>query len=197
MYPAVSPPISKIGFLRINDKYAKIGFLLSTGLSSSVLLSIFFLKKQEFSAADDVELTDFNWPRDKVLKWFMEPLLIMKEQIRGLQLTEEEEASLKKLIMAYSSKKPDDWNNKFPSTDSVRRAQLQAILRRQIGSVLNFLKKKKTLLTIESFLQITRDCSVIISTAHIQKKVPESGEGFILGRERSRSAEPGEPGVII
>ncbi|CAA6670729.1 unnamed protein product [Spirodela intermedia] len=85
---------------------------------------------------DDLELTDFNWPKDKVLGWFLEPLLIMKEQIKGLQLSEDEAACLRKLIMVYNSGKPDDWNGSgFPSDDNVRRAQIQAILRRLQGIV--------------------------------------------------------------
>ncbi|XP_078443517.1 putative membrane protein At3g27390 [Wolffia australiana] len=86
--------------------------------------------------SDDVELGEFNWPKDKVLEWFMEPLLIMKEQIRGLQLSDAEEACLRKLVMVYNSGKPEDWNGSgFPSDDNVRRAQLQAILRRLRGMV--------------------------------------------------------------
>ncbi|KAK1268903.1 hypothetical protein QJS04_geneDACA006665 [Acorus gramineus] len=85
---------------------------------------------------DEVELTNFNWPKDKVLEWFLGPLLIMKEQIKGLQLSDNEEACLGKLIMTHNSQRPDDWNDSgFPSNDNVRRAQLQAIIRRLQGIV--------------------------------------------------------------
>ncbi|XP_039131339.1 uncharacterized membrane protein At3g27390 isoform X2 [Dioscorea cayenensis subsp. rotundata] len=83
-----------------------------------------------------VELTDFNWPKDKVLEWLLGPLIIMKEQIKQLALEENEENYLRKLIMAYNNDKLEDWDESgFPSDDNVRRAQLQAILRRLQGIV--------------------------------------------------------------
>lgn len=55
----------------------------------------------------------------------------MKEQIKQLQLDENEEAWLCKLIMIGNNQKPEDWINMgFPSDDSVRIAKLQAIIRR-------------------------------------------------------------------
>lgn len=55
----------------------------------------------------------------------------MKEQIKGLQLDENEEGCLKKLVMDYKNEKPEEWDDAgFPSKDNVRRAQLQAIIRR-------------------------------------------------------------------
>lgn len=92
-----------------------------------MLIIIFAL----FISADGVELTDFNWPKDKVLEWLLGPLIIMKEQIKQLALEENEENYLRKLIMAYNNDKLEDWDESgFPSDDNVRRAQLQAILRR-------------------------------------------------------------------
>lgn len=82
-------------------------------------------------AVDDVELTMMNSPRDRMFEWFVGPLLIIKEQIKGLQLTEDEEACLRKLVMRCKNEKPEEWDDSgFPSDDSVRRAQLQAIIRR-------------------------------------------------------------------
>lgn len=83
--------------------------------------------------ADEVELTMTNWPRDKVFEWFLGPLFVIKEQIKRLQLQEEEEICLKKLIMRCKNERPEDWEDTgFPSSDSVRRAQLQAIIRRLV-----------------------------------------------------------------
>lgn len=74
-----------------------------------------------------------NWPRDKVFEWFIRPLFVMKEQVKGLQLKEDEEICLKKLIMVHKNERPDDWDNTgFPSSDKVRRAQLQALIRRLV-----------------------------------------------------------------
>ncbi|XP_022758877.1 LOW QUALITY PROTEIN: uncharacterized membrane protein At3g27390 [Durio zibethinus] len=82
------------------------------------------------------ELTRSNMPRDKVLEWFIGPLLIVKEQLKKLQLDESEETCLRKLVMGCKNEKPEDWNDSgYPSSDSVRRAQLQAIIRRLQGIV--------------------------------------------------------------
>nr|GEY54602.1 uncharacterized membrane protein At3g27390 isoform X1 [Tanacetum cinerariifolium] len=86
--------------------------------------------------SDEVELTRTNLPRDKVFEWFIGPLLVMKEQIKGLQLSEDEEFCLRKLVMKYQNMKPEDWDDSgFPSNDHVRRSQLQAIIRRLQGIV--------------------------------------------------------------
>ncbi|XP_030527989.1 uncharacterized membrane protein At3g27390 [Rhodamnia argentea] len=85
---------------------------------------------------DDVELTLMNSPRDRMFEWFIGPLLVIKEQIKGLRLTEDEEACLRELVMMCKNEKPEDWDDTgFPSDDSVRRAQVQAIVRRLQGIV--------------------------------------------------------------
>ncbi|XWS47285.1 hypothetical protein CRYUN_Cryun14cG0139400 [Craigia yunnanensis] len=86
--------------------------------------------------SDDVDLTRSNVPRDKVFEWFIGPLLIMKEQLKKLQLDESEETCLRKLVIECKNEKPEDWNDSgYPSSDSVKRAQLQAIIRRLQGIV--------------------------------------------------------------
>lgn len=75
-----------------------------------------------------------NVPRDKVLEWFLEPLLIMKEQLKKLQLNENEEMCLRELVMTCKNEKPEEWDHtEFASSDKVRRAQLQSIIRRCIS----------------------------------------------------------------
>ncbi|XP_058112880.1 uncharacterized membrane protein At3g27390 isoform X2 [Magnolia sinica] len=88
----------------------------------------------ELLIADDVELTKSNWPKDKVFEWFLGPLLIMKEQIKRLELDESEQEYLCKLITTSNNEKSQDWNGSgFPSDDSIRQAQLQAIIRRGLS----------------------------------------------------------------
>ncbi|KDP22998.1 hypothetical protein JCGZ_01720 [Jatropha curcas] len=83
--------------------------------------------------SDDAELTR---PRDKLFEWLIGPLLIMKEQIKQLQLYEDEENCLRMLIMKGKNENPEDWDEtEFPSRDNVRRAQLQGIIRRLEGIV--------------------------------------------------------------
>ncbi|GJS46413.1 uncharacterized membrane protein isoform X1 [Tanacetum coccineum] len=105
----------------------------------SILQCLLASAKSESSGlviSDEVELTRTNLPRDKVFEWFIGPLLVMKEQIKGLQLSEDEEFCLRKLVMTYQNVKPEDWDDSgFTSNDHVRRAQLQAIIRRLQGIV--------------------------------------------------------------
>ncbi|XP_004502102.1 uncharacterized membrane protein At3g27390 [Cicer arietinum] len=85
---------------------------------------------------DDVELTRINGPKDKVFEWFIGPLLIMKEQLKNLELEESEETCLKELVMRGKNDIPEEWDETgFQSSDNVRRAQLQAIIRRLQGIV--------------------------------------------------------------
>lgn len=82
-----------------------------------------------------------NYPRDKLFEWFIGPLFVMKEQIKGLQMNEDEETCLKKLILVHNNEKPEDWNDTgFPSNDRVRRAQLQAIIRRLVINPLCYVR---------------------------------------------------------
>ncbi|KAJ9176746.1 hypothetical protein P3X46_012026 [Hevea brasiliensis] len=86
--------------------------------------------------SEDVELTRYNAPRDKLFEWLIGPLLIMKEQIKKLQLDENEENCLRRLIIRSKNENPEDWDDSgFPSNDHVRRAQLQGIIRRLEGIV--------------------------------------------------------------
>ncbi|KAK2647784.1 hypothetical protein Ddye_015273 [Dipteronia dyeriana] len=86
--------------------------------------------------SDDLELTKSNSPREKMFEWFFGPLLIMKEQIKQLQLGGNEETCLRELIMCGKNEKPEDWDDScFLSSDNVRKAQLQAIIRRLQGIV--------------------------------------------------------------
>ncbi|KAL6596667.1 hypothetical protein ACP70R_047310 [Stipagrostis hirtigluma subsp. patula] len=88
--------------------------------------------------SDNVEVTNFNWPRDKVFDWMLGPLLVIKEQMKKLEITEDEEMCLRKLIMTNKNEKPSDWDDgDFPSDDNIKRGQLQAIIRRLQGIVAN------------------------------------------------------------
>ncbi|WCJ37343.1 hypothetical protein M5689_018490 [Euphorbia peplus] len=86
--------------------------------------------------SDNAELTRSNAPRDKLFEWLIGPLLIMKEQIKQLDLDEDEEKCLRGLIIRGQNEKPEEWDDTgFPSKDHVRRAQLQGMIRRLEGIV--------------------------------------------------------------
>ncbi|KAF7140981.1 hypothetical protein RHSIM_Rhsim06G0179400 [Rhododendron simsii] len=120
----------------LQGNYKKLGIKLP---ALSILQCLLASAKSDSSGlviSDDVELTRSNRPNDRVFEWFIGPLLIMKEQIKGLQLHENEEICLKNLVMQCKNDKPEEWDDTgFPSSDNVRRAQLQAIIRRLQGIV--------------------------------------------------------------
>ncbi|CAN1127877.1 Uncharacterized membrane protein At3g27390 [Linum perenne] len=135
----------------------------------TILQCLLTSAKQDSSGlviSDDVELTAANGPRDKVFDWFIEPLLIMKEQIRKLELKENEEMSLRRLVMVNKNERPEDWDEEgFPSGDHVRRAQLQALIRRLQGIVASmsrvptFRRRFKNLVKVLSIEAIQVDAS--------------------------------------
>jgi hypothetical protein len=45
--------------------------------------------------AEVVDVTNFNWPKDIVFDWMLGPLLVIKEQLKKLEVTEEEEMCLR------------------------------------------------------------------------------------------------------
>ncbi|XP_031385696.1 uncharacterized membrane protein At3g27390-like isoform X2 [Punica granatum] len=109
----------------------KLGIKLPAWTILQCLLASAKLNSSGLLISDDVELTRMNSPRDRVFEWFLGPLLIMKEQIKGLGLSEDEEMCLRKIVMRYKNEKPEDWDDTgFPFRDNIRRAQLQAIIRR-------------------------------------------------------------------
>jgi len=78
-------------------------------------------------------LTRTNGPKDRVFEWFIGPLLIMKEQLKNLELEGTEETCLKELVMKCKNEVLEESDSTgFPSDNTVRRAQLQAIIRRYI-----------------------------------------------------------------
>uniref|UniRef100_A0A0E0PWQ5 Steroid nuclear receptor ligand-binding n=2 Tax=Oryza TaxID=4527 RepID=A0A0E0PWQ5_ORYRU len=111
---------------------------LSIKLPAWCILQCLIRSAKHDSHADDVEVTNFNWPKDKVFDWMLGPLLVIKEQMKQLELTEDEELCLRRLIMTNNNDKPSDWDDcGFPSSDNIRRARLQAIIRRLQGIVVN------------------------------------------------------------
>ncbi|KAL8506909.1 hypothetical protein ACS0TY_017702 [Phlomoides rotata] len=114
----------------------KMGIKLPAWSILECLLRSAKLDSSGLILSDRMELTRFNLPRDKVFDWYIEPLFTMKDQIKGLQLDEDEESSLRRLVIAGKNDRPEDWDNsEFPSSDKVRRAQLQAVIRRLQGIV--------------------------------------------------------------
>ncbi|KAI5565841.1 hypothetical protein BDE02_14G146500 [Populus trichocarpa] len=139
--------------------------------------------------SDDVELARNNGPREKVFEWLIEPLLIMKEQIKNLKVEENEETCLKRLVMECENKRPEEWDGTgFPSNDNVRRAQLQAIIRRLQGIVASmsrfptFRRRFRNMLKVLYVEAIQAGASashigVALKSKYTGKSLIESGSG--------------------
>lgn len=87
-------------------------------------------------SGDGTELTTFNRPQDRMLDWFFEPLLTLKEQLRRSSPTEAEEHYLEKLVLTVGDPaRMVDWENGgVEPEDEIRRGELQALSRRYLSS---------------------------------------------------------------
>ncbi|MED6157410.1 hypothetical protein PIB30_022816 [Stylosanthes scabra] len=86
---------------------------------------------------EDFEITHFNRPKDKLLDWFFNPVMVLKEQIRVITLVEDEVRYLEKVVLFGSNKQRlEAWDNgSVVITDALRAAQIEGISRRMIGMV--------------------------------------------------------------
>ncbi|KAI4314959.1 hypothetical protein L6164_027814 [Bauhinia variegata] len=86
---------------------------------------------------NDFEITYFNRPKDKLLDWFFNPVMVLKEQIKVIKLVEGEVRFLEKLVLFGSNmQRMETWDNgDLVLRDAVRVAQIQGISRRMIGMI--------------------------------------------------------------
>ncbi|BAT84576.1 uncharacterized protein HKW66_Vig0042980 [Vigna angularis] len=84
--------------------------------------------------SDDTELTTTNRPREKFFDWFLNPLLIIKEQIKAENLSASEEDYLCKLVLLIGDAERLKNSINAPAPESeVKRAELEALARRLQG----------------------------------------------------------------
>ncbi|KAM1063092.1 hypothetical protein EV1_027071 [Malus domestica] len=85
---------------------------------------------------DNVEVNYLNRPHDKLVDWFFNPIMVLKEQIKVLQLAEGEVRYLEKVVL-FGSNNPqrlEAWDSgSLLPQDAVRAAQIEGISRRMIG----------------------------------------------------------------
>jgi hypothetical protein len=80
---------------------------------------------------DDTELTLTNRPREKFFEWFLNPLLIIKDQIKAENLSASEEDYLCKLVLLSGDAERLKISGVGPAPESeVKRAELEALARR-------------------------------------------------------------------
>lgn len=80
---------------------------------------------------DNTEINSTNRPKDVVFEWFLNPLLIIKEQIKAENLSEAEESYFCKLVLLSSDPSRLKDADIGPSPEPERkRAELDALARR-------------------------------------------------------------------
>lgn len=80
---------------------------------------------------DNTEITTENRPKDKIFGWFFDPLMILKEQIKTQDFSEEEEQYLSKLVLLLGdSRRINNLDNQSPPLDQRKRAEINAFARR-------------------------------------------------------------------
>lgn len=120
-----------------NDKSG--GGVISIGLPAYCILQL-LLRSAKADASgillsDNVtEITSSNRPSDTFFEWFLNPLLIIKDQIKANKLSEEEEQYLGKLVLLSGDPVRLKNSNIGPAPGSeLRQAELDAIARRLRG----------------------------------------------------------------
>lgn len=86
---------------------------------------------------DDVEINHLNRPQDRLVDWFFQPVMVLKEQMRVIRLEDGETRFLEKVVLfASDAQRLKGWDNgsSIPQ-DAVRAAQIEGISRRMIGMI--------------------------------------------------------------
>ncbi|XVF13979.1 hypothetical protein REPUB_Repub09cG0016800 [Reevesia pubescens] len=117
-------------------KSSKGSRVVSIGLPAYCLLQALLrsANKAGILLSDNTEITATNRPKDTFFEWFLNPFLILKEQIKAENLSEEEEDYLGKLVLLCGDPARLKISNIGSPPESERkRAELDAIARRLQG----------------------------------------------------------------
>lgn len=110
--------------------------VINVGLACYTFLQIIFYSIKAGSDGlfllEDLEITQLNRPQDRLLDWFFQPVMVLKEQIRVLSLEDGEMRFLEKVVLFESnSERFKAWENgSVAPQESLRAAQIEGISRR-------------------------------------------------------------------
>ncbi|CAK7328198.1 unnamed protein product [Dovyalis caffra] len=118
-----------------NAKSGKGSRVISIGLPAYCILQALLRSVKANSSGDNVtEITSTNRPKDTFYDWFLNPFLIIKDQIKAENLSEEEEDYLGRLVLLNGDPTKLKSSNIGPPPESERkRAELEALARRLQG----------------------------------------------------------------
>ncbi|PSS21293.1 hypothetical protein CEY00_Acc10335 [Actinidia chinensis var. chinensis] len=86
---------------------------------------------------DNFEINNLNRPQDRLLDWFFQPVMVLKEQIKVIELGEGEACFLEKVVLFGSNnQRMEAWESgSLVPQDALRAAQIEGIGRRMMGMV--------------------------------------------------------------
>ncbi|KAL6135854.1 hypothetical protein ACLB2K_068079 [Fragaria x ananassa] len=120
-------------------KSSKGSRVISTGLPACCLLQTLLRSAKANSPGillidNCTEITSSNRPKDTIYDWFLNPLLIIKDQIKAENLTESEELYLGKLVLLSGDPvRLKNTNIGSPPESERKQAELDALARRLQG----------------------------------------------------------------
>lgn len=120
-------------------KSGKVGSgVLNVGLPAYVILNALLRSAKANSdglvLSDGSEITSDNRPKSTLFDWFFDPLMVIKEQIKAQNFTEEEEEYLKmRVLFIGDSNHLKGTLPHVPSLDERKRAEIDAFARRLQG----------------------------------------------------------------
>lgn len=81
---------------------------------------------------DGIEVTNLNVPQDRLLDWFFQPVMVLKEQIEVIALGKDEVRYMENfIIFGGNAQRMKSWNSgRLSSEDAPRAAHIQGITRR-------------------------------------------------------------------
>ncbi|EMS68781.1 hypothetical protein TRIUR3_24699 [Triticum urartu] len=120
-------------------KSGKVGSgVLNVGLPAYVILNALLRSAKSNSngliLSDGTEITSDNRPKSTLFDWFFDPLMIIKEQIKAENFTEEEEEYLKMRVLMVGE--PSNLKGTLPHVPSLnerKKAEIDAFARRLQG----------------------------------------------------------------
>ncbi|KAM5576511.1 putative membrane protein [Rosa sericea] len=123
----------------LNSENSNEGCIIGVGLPCYSFLHTLLCSIRSNSAGllllDDVEVTYLNRPHDKLMDWFFNPIMVLKEQVKVIKLEEGEVRFLEKVLLFRSNtQRMEAWDNgSLIPQDALRAAQIEGISRRMIG----------------------------------------------------------------
>ncbi|XP_078444090.1 putative membrane protein At3g27390 [Wolffia australiana] len=118
------------------------------------------------------EINYLNRPQDRLLDWFFHPVMVLKEQVKVINLNVGELRFLEKLVIFGNDKqRMESWHNgAVVPKDALRNAQIQAISRRLVGMAGSISK-------IPTYRRIFQRVVKVLTAHALGKENPEISDG--------------------